>query len=134
MTGRLRSSITVALFLLWCIAIYEPDTPEMHAVGSEVYGTIRLGMENRADVEAFLKRKEWPIRYVLTDEECRARYGASEFVCPGGDNISAIAMVDSGFCGWFRRDEVFVQFSFQSDGTVASVGTSMDPVWPIKLC
>ena len=57
MIKAMRRFAVLLLFGLWCIAIYEPETPEMDKVGSQLYSTIRLGLDAQSDVEALLDEK-----------------------------------------------------------------------------
>ena len=122
------------MFALWCVAIYEPNSPEMDRVGLQLHKEFRIGENTQADVERFLVDSGWPISYRLTDEKCRDKYGDSDFVCPGGDQIFATVSVASGICGWFGRQSVQASFGFNSIATLVSIGTEMGPSWHIKLC
>ena len=124
----------LSMFALWCVAVYEPDSPEMDRVGLALHKEFLIGASTQSEVEGFLVDSEWPISYRLTDEKCREKYGDSDFVCPGGDQIFATVPVASGMCGWFGRKSVRASFGFNSIATLVSIGTEMGPSWHVKLC
>lgn len=119
---------------LWCVAVYEPDSPEMDRIALELHQEFRVGESTQAEVERFLVDSEWPISYRLTDKDCRKEHGDSDLVCPGGDQVSATVKVASGVCGWFGRESVQAMFGFNSAATLVSIGTGMGPTWRLKLC
>ena len=134
MTNAVWKVLFFAMFALWCVAIYEPTSPEMDRVGLELHKEFQPGSTTQDEVELFLADREWPISFRLADEECRKEYGESDFVCPGGDQISATVKVASGVCGWFGRESVQATFGFDSTGTLMSMGTGMGSSWRLKLC
>ena len=124
----------ILMFALWCVAVYEPDNPEMDRIALELHKEFQVGNSTQAEVEQFLVDSGWPISYRLTDQDCRKEHGDSDFVCPGGDQISATVKVASGMCGWFGRDTVQAMFGFDSVSRLVSIGTGMGPTWHLKLC
>ena len=132
-----KTALLLVLLALWCVAIYEPNTPEMDAVELMLHRTFVPGETTQSEVEKYLESNNWPIIHRLDDQQCHEDYGASELpdmVCPGGDRIYASVPVSVGPCGWFGRRTVQANLGFNTVSVLVEIGAQMGPKLPIKLC
>jgi len=130
-----KTALLLVLLVLWCIAIYEPNTPEMDAVGLMLHRTFTPGETTQSEVEKLLESNNWPIIHRLSDQQCREEFGDSglpDIICPGGGQVYSSVPVSVGACGWFGRRTVQANLGFNTVSVLVEIGTQMGPSLPIK--